>query len=321
MKPPFNITLKALNLCSRISELVGRAQGLKLFTIPLRLRRQNRIRVIHSSLAIEGNCLTQSQVTDIIDNKRVIGPAKDILEVKNALKVYTNINKYDIYSLDDFLKAHKTLMRGITADAGKLRTTSVGVFKDRKIVHMAPKASMVHNLMTNLFAFLKTGQELHPFIKSSVFHYETEFIHPFSDGNGRMGRLWQTAIIVRDYPVFEFVPIESLIKKNQKQYYNVLGTADKQGNSTAFVEFMLEIIAQATDEFIRETRPQKQTSASRIKSAKTHFSRKTFSRKDYMLLHKDISSATASRDLEAAVKGNLISKTGERSLTRYRFII
>jgi Fic family protein len=314
------ITSKALNLCSKISESIGKAQGLKLFAIPLKLRRENRIRAIHSSLAIEGNRLTQSQVTDIINNKRVIGPAKDILEVKNAVKAYDALPQFDIYSLDSFLKAHKILMQGLTPDAGKLRSTGVGVFKGNKVMHMAPKAAMVFGLMKDLFSFLKTEKDLHPFMKSSIFHYEAEFIHPFSDGNGRMGRLWQSAIILKTYPIFEFIPIESLIKKNQKEYYRVLELCDKQGDSTLFVEFMLQIIVETTEKFIQETRPQAQTSYNRMESAVAYFGKKDFSRKDYMLLHKDISSATASRDLETAAKDKRLKKIGDKALTRYKFI-
>jgi len=320
MKPPFTITPKALNLCSKISELIGKAQGLKLFSMPLKLRRKNRIRAIHSSLSIEGNTLTQSQVTDIINNKHVIGPAKDILEVKNAFKTYAAISKFDIYDLKSFLAAHKALMQGLSPDAGKLRAAGVGVFKGNKVVHMAPKADMVFGLMKDLFTFLKAEKDLHPFIKSSIFHYEVEFIHPFSDGNGRMGRLWQGAIIVKHYPLFEFIPIESLIKKNQQEYYRVLEACDKQGNSTLFVEFMLKIIAETTEQFIRETRPQAQTSNNRIELAVVYFGKKDFSRKDYMLLHKDISSATASRDMETAVKEKRLVKIGDKALTRYRFV-
>ncbi|MEA2081509.1 MAG: Fic family protein [Elusimicrobiota bacterium] len=319
MKPPFKITSKIVNLCAGISRVIGQCEGLKAFPPTPQLRRHNRIKTIHASLAIEGNSLSESQVTDIIDNKKVLGPVQDILEVKNAVKVYDLIKQYDVSSLKSLLSAHKTLMKHISTDAGKLRAGNVVVMKGRKIIHMSPKYTQVPRLISNLLEFLKKEKDVHPFIKSSVAHYELEFIHPFSDGNGRMGRLWQSAILINDYPVFEFIPVESLIKIKQKAYYKALSISDKKGESTAFIEFMLTAIKEAIEEFIKDIRPVPQTCKTRLISAAQHFGKVYFSRKKYMQFHKDISPATASRDLLFGVKSTVLQKAGSRALTRYKF--
>ncbi len=319
MKIPFSISTKIINLCTDISFIVGQCEGLKVSPPSPELRRQNRIRTIQSSLAIEGNRLSESQVTDIFDNKRVIGPAKDILEVKNAIKAYALIRSYDIYSLKSMLKAHSTLMQDLIKETGTLRSSNVGVFKGDNVVHMAPKYLMVPELMDNLFHFLRKERDLHAFIKSSIFHYELEFIHPFSDGNGRIGRLWQSAILLNTYPVFEYIPVESMIKKKQKEYYRALQLSDRKGNSTAFIEFMLITIKDAMEDFIKNARPGPQNSKTRLSLAKQNFGKQFFSRKDYIQFHKIISSATASRDLLFGAKNKILQKSGHKALTRYRF--
>ncbi len=320
MKPPFKITPQIVNLCADISRAVGRCEGFKIFPPAPQLRRHNRIKTIHASLSIEGNTLSESQVTDILDNKRVIGPEKDILEVKNAVKVYGMIKQYNVGSLKSLLTAHKILMKGIAEDAGKLRSGNVGVMKGGKIIHMAPKYTRVPKLMGDLFDFLKKEKTIHTFIKSCAVHYELEFIHPFSDGNGRMGRLWQSAILISDYPVFEFMPTESLIKKNKQAYYRALAASDKNGDSTVFIEFMLAIIKEAMAEFIKDIRVVTQTLETRLLSAAGHFGKAIFSRKEYMQFHKDIASATASRDLLAGIKNKMLQKSGRLALTRYKFV-
>ena len=319
MKIPINITSKLVNLCADISRIVGQCDGLKVSPPSPDLRRHNRIRTIQSSLSIEGNTLSLSQVTDIFNNKRVIGPAKDILEVKNAIKAYSSIRSYNIYSSKSMLKAHKILMQGLTKDAGTLRSSNVGILKGNNVVHMAPTCIMVPKLIGNLFNFLKTEKGLHVFIKSSIFHYELEFIHPFSDGNGRIGRLWQSAILLNTYPIFEYVPVESMIKRKQKKYYRALQLSDKKGNSSPFIEFMLITIKEAMEDFIKDARPEPQNSETRLSLAKQNFTRQFFSRKDYILFHKTISSATASRDLLSGVKNRILQKSGHKALTRYRF--
>jgi len=282
-----------------------------------KLRRQSRIKTVFSSLAIEGNRLTEEQVTDLINNKRVIGPKKDILEVKNAIRVYELIRSYKAGKLISLLQAHKIMMENLIEDAGRLRTRNVGIFQGNKIAHMAPKYQMVPRLMENLFSFIKKKDNLHPLIKSSIFHYELEFIHPFSDGNGRLGRLWQTIILLNFHPIFEYIPIESIVKNKQKQYYRALAQSDKTGSSTKFIEFMLQAIYLATQTFFKDFRSSPQTAKSRIMLARDHFKKQTFSRKDYLSFHKNISSATASRDLLYGAKHKLLKKSGQKALTKY----
>ncbi|MDP8230849.1 MAG: Fic family protein [Candidatus Gorgyraea atricola] len=319
MRPVFEVTLKILNLCTRITRLLGQYEGLKQPRPQPILRRHSRIKSIQSSLAIEGNSLTEDQITDLLNNKRVIGPAKDILEAKNAIKAYDVLRSYRIYNIKSFLSAHKTMTRGLVKDAGELRNSNVGIFKGEKVAHVAPKFQLVPKLMDELFQFLKEESDIHPLVKSSVFHYEIEFIHPFTDGNGRMGRLWQSAILLDYHPMFEYIPIESIIKKKQKGYYQVLSEADKTGTCTKFIEFILAAIHQSAKEFFAELRPEAETIETRIALAKSHFHKRRFSRKEYLIFHKNISTATASRDLLFGVKHKILKKSGKRALTRYKF--
>jgi Fic family protein len=320
MKPPYEITSKMLNLCVGISRLVGQCDGVK-FTAPSpELRRHNRIRTIQSSLAMEGNTLSESQITAILNDKRVIGPAKDIVEVKNAIKAYEKLKEYDIYSLRSFLGAHEILMKSLVKDAGKFRSQGVGVVQGKKVIHMAPNHTMVSGHVENMFSFLKKEQDVHLLIRSSVFHYELEFIHPFSDGNGRMGRLWQTAIICKFHPVFEFIPVEALIKKRQKEYYRALEISNMRGDSTVFIEFMLAAIMEAIEEFMGEIRGIVETPLIRLERSRQQFGSKEFSRIDYLKFHKTVSAPTASRDLLLGVKEKVLSKVGQKALTKYVFI-
>ena len=319
-KPPFTITQKIFSLCTQITQLLGEYEGINRPMPQPQLRRQNRIKTIHSSLAIEGNILSEEQVSDIINHKRVLGPQKDILEVKNAITVYDSMVSFKATKEKDLLRAHKLLMQGLVSEAGQYRSGNVGIFKKDKCVHMAPKASFVSEHMATLFSFLIKDKETHPLIKSCVFHYEFEFIHPFSDGNGRMGRLWQSVILTEFNSIFEYVPVESIVRKQQKKYYKVLAESDKLAEATPFIEFMLEAILEATRIFMKELKPRKLTPEERIASAHLFFKNKEFSRKDYLSFHKTLSSATASRDLSFAVSHHLVKKTGDKALTKYFFI-
>jgi len=317
MKPPYEITSKILNLISLISERIGEIKSSRLVNPPTELRKRNRIKTIQSSLGIEGNSMTIEQITDLINNKKVLAPQKDILEVKNAIEVYSRLNDFNVYNLDSLCKAHGILMKGLIENAGKLRHSSVGILKGNDIAHIAPLGEMVYPLMNDLFEYLKKDGDL-LLVKSCVFHYEFEFIHPFEDGNGRMGRLWQT-MILRDYsPVFEYLPIETLIKERQQDYYNVLGKSDNQGNSTSFIEFMLEIINIALDELLR-TQNISITNKDRIQLFKDIMRNTFFTRQDYLRYNKEISAATASRDLREAVSEGILEKVGDKRLTKYRF--
>nr|HPG58625.1 Fic family protein [Candidatus Wallbacteria bacterium] len=213
------------------------------------LRRGNRLRTIQASLAIENNSLSLEQVTGIISGKRIIGPPREIQEVKNAFAAYELIESLDPLSEKGLLKAHKILMTALVDDAGKYRSGGVGIVKGRKIIHVAPPAKRIASLMADLFSWLK-NTDAHPLIASSVFHYELEFIHPFADGNGRMGRLWQTLILSKWKPTLAYLPVESVIRDRQDDYYGVLSECDRTANSTSFVEFMLEAILKTLNENI-----------------------------------------------------------------------
>jgi Fic family protein len=209
-----------------------------------KLRRENRIRSIHASLAIENNTLTVDQVTSVIAGKRVLGPQREIQEVKNAFAAYEAMTSWKPSALKDLLAAHRLMLKGLVDEAGKFRTRSVGIAKGKRIVHLAPPASRVPGLMKDLLGWLKRT-DAHPLIAGCVFHYELEFIHPFADGNGRMGRLWQTLILSQWKPLFAFLPVETVIRDQQAEYYKILAACDKAGNSTAFIEFLLSALVVA----------------------------------------------------------------------------
>ncbi|MDR3706491.1 MAG: Fic family protein [Paludibacteraceae bacterium] len=318
MKPPYQITPQILSLTSSISEKLGEVKSAFLHKAPTELRKKNRVRTIQSSLEIEGNTLTIEQVTAVLENKHVLAPEKDILEVKNAIAAYERIGEYNPFRLDALLQAHQTLMHGLVGKAGKLRTTAVGIARGEAITHLAPPSEMLSPLLHDLFDYLENDPDI-LLIKSCVFHYEFEFIHPFTDGNGRMGRLWQTVILRTVNPVFEFLPIESLIKKNQASYYEVLGKADSLGSSTPFIEFLLGIIDASLDELLQGQNIHV-TTTDRIELFKTYIGQKAFSRSDYLRHFKGISTATASRDLKQATTDNILLKKGDGRTTTYHYI-
>lgn len=317
MKPPYQITDKILKLVVSISEKLGEINAIHLYKPPTELRKKNRIKTIQSSLEIEGNTLTEEQIKALLENKRVLAPKKDIIEVQNAIKVYEKLREFNPYQLKDLEKAHGILMNGLIDNTGMLRTSNVGIVKGSKVEHIAPSGSMVKGLMNGLFNYLKTDEDI-ILVKSCVFHYEFEFIHPFLDGNGRMGRLWQTLILMQKYPVFEYLPIESLIKSNQDTYYKVLSQSDKTGASTPFIEFMLEIILQSLENLLT-IQNRTLTTPDRIELYKDIIGNREFSRKDYLINFKEISEATASRDLKWGVEQNILMKSGDKRLTRYQY--
>lgn len=243
-KPPFTLTNKTINLISSITEVATRISINDKMNSNPRLRRDNRIRTIHASLAIENNSLSLDQVTDIINGKRILGAPDEICEVKNAYEAYNVLLDMNPYSINDMFQAHKLLMKELTKEAGTFRSGGVGIFAGEKLVHMAPPANQVPHLIKELVAWAKTS-DVHPLIKSSVFHYEFEFIHPFSDGNGRMGRMWQTLMLYNWRELFGWLPIETLIRDRQDVYYKVLSECDHSADSGKFVEFLLETIHDA----------------------------------------------------------------------------
>lgn len=241
-QPPFTITREILNLVAEISQQVGRLDASALNTSP-QLRKQNRIKTLVGTLAIEGNTLTEEQITAILDGKPVLGSVRELAEVKGAITAYDALPTWMPDSIEDLLAAHGLMMSDILVNAGRFRDKAVGIQKGKVVHHVAPPAHQVSGLMANLTQWLKQTKD-HPLITSSVFHYEFEFIHPFSDGNGRMGRLWQTLILSQWHPLFLSLPLESVIKDHQPQYYQALEQADQQADSTPFIHFMLSVIAQ-----------------------------------------------------------------------------
>jgi Fic family protein len=242
--PPFTLDEDILGLVAEIAETVGRLSGAWDIERSLMLRRINRVRTIHGSLAIEGNTLSVDQITAILEGKKVIAPPKEILEVKNALAVYECFMDWFPEKEQHLLDAHLVLMKGLIVEAGQYRSGGVGVMAGEMVVHMAPPASRVPELVGDLLGWLsETG--LHPLVASSVFHYEFEFIHPFSDGNGRMGRLWQSLILAKWNPVFAYLPVESLVFARQQEYYQAIQESTRRSDSAPFVRFMLQAILDA----------------------------------------------------------------------------
>lgn len=240
-KPPFHMTDRTITLLAEISEQVGRITVLQEGIISPHLRRENRIRTIHSSLAIEHNSLSLDQVTAILDGKRVLGNPNEIKEVQNAYEAYEMMLRLNPESVEDLLTAHKLMMQGLVPENGKFRSGGVGVFDGDRLVHMAPPAHLVPKLIQDLFDWYQNS-EMHPLIKSAVFYYEFEFIHPFQDGNGRMGRMWHSLLLGQWKELFFWLPVEELIQSKQAEYYDALGKSDKAADSAVFVELMLEII-------------------------------------------------------------------------------
>ena len=315
MKPPYEITTNILRLVSSISEKIGEVNANYVGSPSPKLRKQNKIKTIHSSLKIEGNSLSEEQITALVENKRVVGAKKDILEVNNAIKVYDNIKSFNPYSSKSFLNAHKSLMKNLVDDSGKYRTQGVGIFKGSQITHLAPPAQRVPTLMNDLFQYLNKYDEI-LLIKSCVFHYEVEFIHPFLDGNGRMGRLWQTVILMQEHAVFENLPFETLINQTQKEYYKALEISDKNGNSTIFIEYMLNVLERSLSNLLNFNN-RSLSSSGRLEYF-ISLSKKEFTRKDYMNVFKEISSSTASRDLTKGVENKILDRIGSKNKTFYK---
>lgn len=250
--PPFNITEEMKHYILLIEEKISNLDKKDIsFKNPV-LRKCNKIKSIYSSLAIEANSLDLNQVTDCIDGKKVFGPDNEIREVKNAYTAYKLIDKVNPYSLCDLKKVHYEMMKDLVKDAGKYRRGEEGVFDGDNCIFIAPLAGMLDSLMNDLFNWMQNSN-VHPLILSSVFHYEFVFIHPFSDGNGRMARLWQNVILTKWNSIFEYIPIESEIKDYQSKYYDVINLCHKTGNSNAFIMFMLKMISNALDKVVRKS--------------------------------------------------------------------
>ena len=236
--PPFTLTSKAVNLIAEISAKIERYAIRMEQPDALKLRKANRIKTIHSSLAIEGNTLSEDEVADILDGKNVVAPIKQIQEVRNAIRTYELYPSLNPFDIKDLLKAHGVMMESLVDKPGRFRHSGVGVFGEHGLVHLAPPAERVPYLMEELFGWLSRSED-HLLVRSCVFHYEFEFIHPFIDGNGRMGRLWQSLILGRLHPLFEHLPIENMVYTNQQAYYDAITQSTAQAQSGPFIEFML----------------------------------------------------------------------------------
>ena len=251
-EPPYTITPQIVQRVAEIVELVTRWSVPGDDAMTPQLRRNNRIRTIQASLAIENNTLSIEQVTAVLDGKPVVGLPREIQEVRNAFMAYEQLTDWQPHSSVNLLAAHGVLMAGLVDDAGHYRRGGVGIYSDQGLVHIAPPAGRVHGLMLDLLGWLASAP-VQPLIASCVFHYEFEFIHPFADGNGRMGRLWQTLIISQWQPMLAYLPVETVIKMRQAAYYEALAAADKVGDSTSFIEFMLQALLDAMTEVLIKT--------------------------------------------------------------------
>lgn len=254
--PPFTVSAEAINMIAEISGQIERYAIRLELEDGLRLRKANRIKTIHSSLAIEGNTLSEDEVRDIIEGKTVVAPIKQIQEVKNAIATYELYPTLDAFRENDLLKAHGVMMQALIDQPGRYRSGGVGVFGEKGLVHLAPPAERVPILMSDLFNWLKNSKD-HLLIRSCVFHYEFEFIHPFLDGNGRTGRLWQSLILGKLHPLFEHLPVENMVYANQQAYYNAIGESSRQGQSGPFIDFMLAEIFKTLKAHQGEPLPNK----------------------------------------------------------------
>ena len=321
VQPLFVITERILESVSRVERVLGRYEGMHHPRPSPALRRSSRVKTIQGSLAIEGNTLTEEQITAILEGKRVVGPKAEILEVQNAAAAYDKLAQWNPFVLNDLLQAHHVLMNGLVKGAGQWRSGAVGVMKGSQVTHIAPPADRVPYLMKDLVAALRQDSKLHPLVLGSIFHYELEFIHPFEDGNGRIGRLWHTLILTRYHGLFAHVPVESIIKGRQSEYYSALEQCDQAGASTVFIEFAMDAIREALEETVALVAGKPVTAERRMELAAEHFQDRTFARQDYMKLFPSLSTATASRDLKSACEQGLARKQGDKAKAQYRFLL
>ena len=267
--PPFTVTDEVMSLVAEIAEIVGHISATTDNMPSPQLRKRNRIMTIQSSLAIENNSLSLDQVTAIMDGKRVLGPPNEIKEVSNAIDAYNLLLELNPYKEKDLLRAHKLMMADLVRENGRFRQGGVGVFDGEKCIHLAPPVQRVPMLIGELMDWVK-HTKVHPLVSSCVFHYEFEFIHPFADGNGRMGRMWQTLLLMQWKPIFAWIPVETIVKQNQKAYYDAIAQSDHDGNSTIFITFMLKCLLAALKEMQESDQKSNQKSNQKILDAMRH---------------------------------------------------
>jgi Fic family protein len=307
-----------LALAGELERLLGRVEAWGGPTPEPRLRKQSRVRTVRGSVGIEGNDLTEEQVTAVLEGKRVAGSPRAIREVTNANAAYERAPGWRSTRERDFLAAHRVLMSELTDPVGGYRRTNVGVLDGTRVAHIAPPTARVPTLMKALFSWLRTTSTS-PLVRACVAHYEILFIHPFTDGNGRMARLWQHVVMLEASPLFRIVAVESVIRERQRAYYDALGRCDRRGDSAELIELLLEAQRDALATVVADLAPRRPTPASRLAAAQNHFGRRRFSRADYRRLHPGVSTATASRDLRAGLDDGALESRGEWRLTEYRF--
>ncbi len=319
MTPHFQLTPEILAAMSRIDYSLGRLGGLSVSQPQPMLRKRNRVRAVQATAAIEGNPLSMKQVTALLDGKRVLGSANDVREMLNVNEAYERLTEWRPSTRASLLKTHAVVMHELLPGAGRFRTSGVGVFRGSALTHVAPPAHLVSHHVDQLFSWVRR-RPVPTLIMGCVVHYELLFIHPFIDGNGRIARLWQQVIHQRHNALLQFVPVESIIRARQRQYYEALRRSDREGQCTPFLEFALCALADALTEFGQEVRPLRDTFKTRLEKARAHFGRKWFTRRDYLRLLINVSAPTASRDLAAGVAQHLLTFRGDGPLREYRAV-
>lgn len=305
--PPYTITDKATDYLAKIIEAIHRLSDFTMFAKNIRLHRENRLRTVHSSVAIEGNLLSYEEVSAVLDGKRIIGRQKEIGEVKNAYNAYDKIKNLNPYSVKDFLLAHKYMMTGLIPDAGKFRDGDVGVSSGETLIHIGARPQFVPMLITDLFGWAKNS-ELHPVLKGAVLHYEIETIHPFSDGNGRIGRLWQTLLLTKWNRLFAWIPMEALLYQNRPDYYRAISDSRKQNDSGIFIEFTLSAIYDSIKHQV-ENQVKHQDEPAEIKILKALLTKPLSGRELFDLLGLSKNTRAVKRYITPLLLAGLIAMT------------
>lgn len=307
--PPFTVTEDMIALISEISELVGSITIWDSMNANPRLRKDSRVKTIHASLAIENNSLSLEQVTSIVNGKRILGAPREIREVKNAYEVYEKLSTFDPFSVDDLLKAHGLLMEALVGESGRFRTGPVGIFAGEKMIRMAPPAAFVPGQIAALLEWVR-DDSTHMLVKSCAFHYEFEFIHPFADGNGRMGRMWQTLLLSEWRPLFAWLPVETLIRERQDQYYATLRQADGTGRADPVILFLLSAIHDALREIADSSAMDYSQYTPQVRKLLTALGNETLSGLDMMRrLHLKSRAAFRQNYLLPALGNGLVEMT------------
>lgn len=318
-RPPFTLSPEILGLCEDIHRRVGAIDALSGATPRVQLRRRSLVRTVQATVAIEGGTFDEAHVTALLEGRRVAGSRSAIAEVANALRAYEAARRWQPGRAKHLLAAHAVLLKGLTEEAGRFRRGGVGILQGDRVAHVAPPAGRVPELVENLLDFVARDREVSLLLRAALCHYELEFIHPFADGNGRMGRLWQHRIHLELHPAFAHVPVEATVRDRQRGYYAALGASDRSGDAAPFLAFSLRATRDALEEFAAELRPEPATATTRLARARAHFGSATFARGDYARLFPAMSLPTASRDLRKGVDEGDLEREGRQATARYRF--